>query len=200
MSDFWLYLRMGFEHILDLEGVDHMVFLIALCAIYSFSQWKEILVLVTGFTIGHSVTLALATLKIFSIQSEIIEFLIPVTILLTALYNVIWAKNGSSGKKLKPNYAMAVLFGLIHGMGFSNNLRPMLELKGGSIIVPLLGFNIGIELGQLVIVAIILGIATLLIMLVGVNQKNWKLFISGAAGGIASLMILQSDFWTYIKG
>ncbi len=192
MSQFQTYLQLGFEHILDLGGYDHILFIIALCAVYSISQWRNILILVTAFTIGHSITLALAALDVVTFRSEVIEFLIPVTILLTALYNV--SKKETSDKKIMWNYALALGFGLIHGLGFSNFFRSLLG-REESIIQPLLAFNIGVELGQLIIVAAVLAVGYLVMNVLNAKQRSWNLFVSGVAAGIAFILITETVFW-----
>lgn len=193
MHPFGFYLQLGFEHISDLAGFDHILFLVALCAVYRIEQWKSILILVTAFTVGHSVTLALASLGTLSIPSEIIEFLIPTTILLTAMRNVV-SRSTEATSKMGLNYAMALFFGLIHGMGFSNYFRALL-MGDSSVAVPLLGFNLGIELGQLLVVAFIVGIAFLFLNVFSVRHREWNLFVSGAASGMSLILMAESKFW-----
>lgn len=194
MNQFPFYLQLGFEHISNLAGFDHILFLIALCAVYTIEQWRNIVILVTAFTIGHSVTLILASLGTLTIPSNIIELLIPVTILLTAIHNVISREFSEKPSKMGRNYAMALFFGFIHGMGFSNYFRALL-MNDSSIVVPLLGFNLGIELGQLLVVAVIVGIAYLFLNIVGVKHREWNLFISGAASGMSLIFIFENKFW-----
>ncbi|RZJ40584.1 MAG: HupE/UreJ family protein, partial [Chryseobacterium sp.] len=153
MQDFLFYLKLGWEHIISLDALDHQLFVLALIAVYSFKEWKKILILVTAFTIGHSITLALSILDIVRLPSNWIEFLIPLTIVLTALGNILM-KNKKQ-KQDKTHYYLALFFGLIHGLGFANTARVMIA-KSQSIAVPLLGFNIGLELGQIAIVCMIL--------------------------------------------
>ncbi|GAB4453189.1 MAG: HupE/UreJ family protein [Bacteroidia bacterium] len=155
MSDFQLYLKLGFEHISDLNGYDHILFLIALCATYQYQEWKKVLILVTAFTIGHSITLALSTLQIVSINTALIEFLIPVTILITCVFNYLQRDDLQKDKPMTTRYLVALFFGLIHGLGFSNYLKSLLG-KDESIVFQLFSFNVGLELGQLVIVLFIL--------------------------------------------
>ena len=194
MSEFQVYFQLGFQHISDLAAYDHILFIIALCAVYRVGDWRKILVLVTAFTIGHSITLALATLNIFTLPTEIIEFLIPVTILLTALFNVLRKDVDLNPKTMRQNYGLALFFGLIHGMGFSNYLRALLGQEE-SIWKPLLAFNLGLELGQILIVAIILGFSYLVLNVIRAQQREWNLFISGAAAGIAFLLMTQTWVW-----
>lgn len=194
MNAFPFYLKLGFDHISNLAGYDHILFLVALCAIYKIQQWRNILVLVTAFTIGHSVTLVLVSMGTFSIPSHIIKFLIPTTIFLTAIHNV--ASSGLSEKstKMGRNYAMALFFGFIHGMDFSNYFKALL-MSDASILIPLLGFNIGIELGQLLIVFVIVGIAFLFLNVIGVKHREWNVFISGAAAGMSLISMMENKFW-----
>ncbi|MEL7006676.1 MAG: HupE/UreJ family protein, partial [Bacteroidota bacterium] len=146
MSEFSLYYSLGLDHILDVNGYDHILFVIALSSLYQLKQWRPVLVMVTSFTLGHSVTLALATLKLITIDSALVEFLIPVTILITSISNLI-AKGGKD--KAGINAIYAGVFGLIHGMGFSNYLRGLLG-EEESILLPLFAFNIGLEVGQII--------------------------------------------------
>lgn len=194
MHPFNFYLKLGFEHISNLAGYDHILFLVVLCAVYRIQQWKNILILVTAFTIGHSITLVLASLDAFTIPSNIIKFLIPSTILITALHNVISTTPSEKSSKMSRNYAMALFFGFIHGMDFSNYFKALL-MDPSSIVTPLLGFNIGIELGQLLVVFFIVSIAFLFLNIIGVKHREWNLFISGAAAGMALLSMLENKFW-----
>ena len=191
MDGFVFYLKQGVNHITDLEGIDHMAFIITLCAVYKIKQWRQILVLVTAFTIGHTVTLALSGLKLISVNQQLVETLIPVTILLTAIYNIVKKTDTAKGG-IQFNYLLALFFGFIHGMGFSNFFRSMMMgINDESIIFPLFSFNVGIELGQLVIMACLLLINVILTTIFSVKHRDWNLVISGAGGGIALTMILK---------
>ena len=192
MTSFELYFKLGLQHILDLQGFDHILFILALCAVYVARDWVKILLLITAFTLGHSLTLALATFQIIEIRSEVIEFLIPVTIAFTALLTLIKPKP-NSGKGVQLNYLLALVFGLIHGLGFSNYLRSLLG-KEASIWQPLLAFNVGLEIGQIVIVASFL-LITSLVHLAGMNRKEWTLILSAFILGVACMMLLETKFW-----
>lgn len=192
MTSFELYFKLGLQHILDLKGVDHVLFILALCAVYVARDWAKILLLITAFTIGHSLTLALATFNLVQVRSEVIEFMIPVTIAITALVMLIKPKP-NSGKGIQLNYLLALLFGLIHGMGFSNYLKSLLGQET-SIWQPLLAFNVGLEVGQLVVVAAFL-LLTSLIHLAGMNRKEWTLILSAFVLGVACMLMLQTKFW-----
>ncbi len=200
-SSFSAFLQLGFEHISDLQGYDHILFIVALCAVYRPSEWKKVAILVTAFTLGHSLTLALAALDIVRFPGAWIEFLIPVTILGTALFNVIGkstdkAQQGLFNKKISINYLFALLFGLIHGMGFSNFFRASaLPGEENSLLSQLLAFNIGVELGQLMIVVTILFSAYVGMQVLRIQKREWNLFISGAAAGLSLVMVLERIPW-----
>lgn len=195
MSEFELYFILGKDHILDYKnGYDHILFVIALCALYQLRDWKQVLVLVTAFTIGHSVTLALSTLDIVRVKVELIEFLIPITIFITAGSNIFKKEDTFSGRAVQINYFYAVFFGLIHGLGFSNYLKSILG-RDKSIISQLFAFNLGLEFGQIIIVVIFLVASFILVDLFGVNRRDWKLVISSAVAGIALILIKDKIFW-----
>ena len=166
---------MGWEHIISLDALDHQLFVLVLVAAYSYSEWRKILILVTAFTIGHSVTLALSTLDIIRIPSDWVEFLIPLTILITAFDNILMRNQPKNLMQL--NYYLALIFGLIHGMGFANTARMTLAQEQ-NIFTPLLGFNIGLELGQVVVVVLILLIEFLLIKFFKLKKVHWMVFAS----------------------
>lgn len=189
MNDFWLYLQIGFHHIADIRGIDHILFIVALCIRYQFADWRKLLVLVTAFTIGHSITLALSVFDVINYSMRWIEFLIPVTIVITALSNV-FVKKFVFKAKFPLIYFLALFFGLIHGMGFSNYLKSLLG-KGESVIGQLLAFNLGLEAGQILIVLIILLITLIFVNLFKVNRREYLLFISAIAFALALQMAIE---------
>ena len=193
MHPFEFYLKLGFEHIANLNGYDHILFLVVLCAVYQISQWRNILILVTAFTIGHSITLFIVSLDFFSIPSRIIKLLIPLTILITSLQNVINIKQIENSSRMGKNYFMALFFGLIHGIDFSNYFKALI-MSPDEIVIPLLGFNIGIELGQLLIVLFIVLISFIFLNIIKIKHLKWNLFISGAAFGISLISIMELIF------
>lgn len=182
-SEFVTYFRLGVGHIADLKGYDHILFVVALTAGYALRDWRRLLWLVTAFTLGHSVTLVLATLQLVRVHGPTIEFLIPVTIVLTAGYSMIArARSEATGEGYAPErhvllYILAGVFGLIHGLGFSNFLRAML---GGeeSIVLPLFAFNVGLEIGQLAIVACVLLAGALACEVAGLARRRWATALS----------------------
>ena len=194
MHSFPFYLQLGFDHISDLAGYDHMLFLVALCAIYRLEQWKQLLILVTAFTIGHSITLGLTSLSVLTIPSDLIEFLIPATISITALHNVLSDRQTMQSERLTDRYLMALIFGFVHGMGFSNYFRALL-MDESSILVPLFGFNLGIELGQLLVVFCIVGAVFIFLNLFGMRHRDWNVFISGGAFSLSLVLMYENKFW-----
>lgn len=190
MTTFGLYLTLGIEHISDLAAYDHILFLTALCAVYSLKLWKKVLILVTAFTLGHTLTLALATLNLVPIPTRLIEFLIPVTILVTAVWNVFQGGDRLARGSHSFKYATALFFGLIHGLGFSNYLRSLLGTEG-SIVLPLFSFNLGLELGQVMIVVIVLLLSFLLVDVLGMKRREWVLILSGAAMGVSAILCVE---------
>lgn len=182
-SEFLTYFRLGVGHIADLRGYDHILFIVALTAGYALRDWRRLLWLVTAFTAGHSITLALATLDLVRVHAPTIELLIPVTIVVTAGYSMLARRQSeASGEAYAPErhallYGLAGCFGLIHGLGFSNFLRAIL---GGeeSIVLPLFAFNVGLEIGQLAIVAVVLLAGTLACDVAGVARRRWATALS----------------------
>ena len=185
---FGTYLELGFDHILDIQGYDHILFLIALCAAYASTEWKKILILVTAFTIGHSITLAMSALDVISIKADLIELIIPVTILITALLNLIIKTDTAA--RWRFSYLLPLLFGFIHGMGFSNYFKALLG-REAEIILPLFAFNVGVELGQIIIVAVIMAANYLIVGLAGLPQRYWKVLVSVIAAILSLYMIIE---------
>ncbi|HEY0899445.1 MAG TPA: HupE/UreJ family protein [Sphingobacteriaceae bacterium] len=185
---FALYFELGWQHILDLQGYDHILFVAVLCGIYLIHDWRKVLILVTAFTVGHSITLALSVYNHVRFDTSVIEFLIPVTIVITAALNI-FRKNNASGN-LTLSYIMALVFGLVHGLGFSNYLKSLLGSES-FIVQELLAFNIGLEIGQIVIVAGILAASFIAVQIFNVKKREWNLFLSSAILGIAFMMALE---------
>ena len=188
MEQFPLYFELGWQHILDWKGYDHILFVMVLCGTYTLPDWKKVLLLVTAFTVGHSITLALSVLKLIDVNSGLIEFLIPVTILITASSNILAGKTKQKGMRLK--YILALSFGLIHGLGFSNYLNSLLG-KSKSIVTELFAFNVGLEFGQIIIVIGILLLSFVLINIVKIKRWDWNFFLSSAIFGISFIMAAE---------
>ena len=204
-SVFGVYVRLGFEHLLDLQGADHILFIAVLCVAYSLAEWRSLLVLITAFTVGHSVSLALATLGAVRVDTGVVEFLIPVTIVAAAVLNI-WTlafvgpggrgvedepKSGSpkDDSRRRAKYVLALAFGLIHGLGFSNFLRLLLGDEG-RLFAPLLSFNVGLELAQIVVAVAVLALAGVATRIPRMNQRVWAIGISLIIGVTAAAMAL----------
>ncbi len=190
MSLFYVYLQLGFDHIIDYQAFDHILFIITLTAVYLLVDWKKVLILITAFTIGHTATLALSTLNILSIDSSLVEFLIPLTIFITAIGNIFENKTDFSSRLHNFKYLTALVFGLIHGLGFSNYLKSLLGMEQ-SLIKPLFAFNLGLEIGQVIIVLIILIISSIAVGVLNIKKREWTLVLSGAGLGISVVLMLE---------
>jgi len=193
MNDFIFYFKMGLFHVLDIKAYDHILFLIVLAAVYQFKQWKKVLWLITLFTIGHSITLALSTYGVLNVNAKLVEFLIPLTIFITGLMNVLTAKKASVGKE-NQNLFFALFFGLVHGLGFSNYFKMMIG-RSNDKLIPLLEFALGVEAAQIIIVLLILLTGSLLQSILGVNRRDWILVASSIVIGIAIQMMIDRVFW-----
>jgi HupE / UreJ protein len=188
MGDFGFYFGLGWEHIIRIDALDHQLFIAALAAIYLLKDWRQVLILVTAFTIGHSLTLALSVFDIIRFPSNWVEFLIPVTILITAFSNLFQKK--FTPRSISINYFLALFFGLIHGMGFANSIRFMLA-RDQNLGWSLFGFNLGLEAGQIVVVMILLTVAHIIVNLIKVNRRDWVIFLSSAVFALAFKMVLE---------
>lgn len=188
MSDFAFYFKMGWEHIISKDALDHQLFILALACVYTITDIKRVLILVTAFTIGHSLTLALSVYDVIRFSSKWVEFLIPCTIFITALNNIF--QIDSKGKSAKINYYLALCFGLIHGMGFANAIRIMLA-QDQTIGWGLFGFNAGLEAGQIFCVAIILIIGILFLNGFKVKRRDWIFFLSSGVFALSIKMALE---------
>lgn len=184
------YIQLGIEHILDLEALDHLYFIVSFCLLYSIQDLRKIAALVTAFTVGHSITLALAALDKINVNPDLIETLIPITILISCALNywTLFKETEYRAPKGYLIYFVILFFGLIHGLGFSNFLSAML-FEGESIITPLLGFNIGIEIAQLIIVLMVL-------LLLSLSDKllKWKKVVRLALNTVVTLLVLRMIF------
>lgn len=193
MEDLILYFKMGFTHVLDLAAYDHILFLIVLAVVFNMKEWTKLLWLVTLFTLGHSITLALAAYKVLEFPIDIIEFLIPLTIFITGFVNVITTKKTST-KSNRLNLFFAFFFGFIHGLGFSNYFKMMIGQEQNKFL-PLLEFALGIEGAQIIIVLSILIIGFILQNFLKTSKRDWVLVTSSIVIGFAIQMMLERIFW-----
>ena len=188
MSDLVFYFSLGWHHIISADALDHQLFILALASVYTFKNIRQVLILVTAFTIGHSLTLALSVLDVIRFSSKWVEFLIPCTIFITAIGNLLQIDKKEGSVKL--NYFLALGFGLIHGMGFANAVRIMLA-KDQGIATGLVGFNIGLEVGQITVVAIILIFAHLCLTYLKIRRRDWVFFLSSGVFALAIKMAFE---------
>ncbi|MEL6533956.1 MAG: HupE/UreJ family protein [Bacteroidota bacterium] len=190
MDEFRSFFASGWEHIVDINAYDHLLFVMTLCAAFKLSQWRQILVIITAFTIGHSGTLILSALDVIPANSKLIEILIPFTIMITAVANVVNYEKEGRFSDTKIKYAIALVFGLIHGLAFASNFKFM--LFGDSILLPLFSFNVGIEVGQLFIVLLFTILLWFYTKVLKGEHSKWNLFVSGAGFGIAATIFLDA--------
>ncbi len=192
MNDFWFNVSYGLNHVLDINGYDHVLFLMVLAVPYAFRDWKRVLILVSLFTLGHTLSLFLAAYNIVSVNGTLVEFLIPVTILIAALYNVFTAGKASKAKRVNLLMFAALFFGLIHGLGFAREFKMFIGQTEEKLI-PLIEFAIGIELAQVIIVFVVLFIGFLFQTLFRFSNRDWILVLSSVVVGLVIPMIMGSD-------
>jgi hypothetical protein len=195
MSEFWVYFQIGLHHVLDIQAYDHVLFLMALVIPFTFKDWKKIILSVTLFTLGHTTALVFSVYKILVVKASFIEFLIPITILLTAIYNL--ASIGKSNKKGSINWVFLItlFFGIIHGFGFSNYFNTLLGGSSNSKLVPLLEFALGIEAAQLTVVLAVLVLAYIVQTGFKYSRRDWILVGSAFIVGVVLPMIIESEIW-----
>ena len=192
MNDFWLYLKLGVTHVLDWRAYDHVLFLIVLVAAYNFNYWKRVLVLVTLFTLGHTASLFFASFDIVTVSTDVVEFLIPVTILVAALYNLVTSGRRDRKKKLWLYYIITIFFGLIHGFGFASYFK---MVNDDGHFLPLLEFALGIELAQIIVVLIVMIFGFVCQALFRFKIRDWILVISSVVIGMVIPMLI--DNWPF---
>jgi hypothetical protein len=188
MNDFSFYFGFGWDHIISKAALDHQLFILALTAIYIIKDWKQVLVLVTAFTIGHSITLFLSVKELVNISSKWVEFLIACTIVFTAITNLFQKKFTS--KSIRINYFLALFFGLIHGLGFANNIRMALA-SDQSLGWGLFGFNLGLEAGQIIVVLLILSLAYIVLHFLKATRREWVIFASACAFSVGLITAIE---------
>lgn len=195
MNDFWIYFNIGLKHVLDINAYDHVLFLLALTVPYDAKAWKKILILVSLFTLGHTVSLFLAVFGIVKINPTFVEFLIPITILITAFFNLYSA--GKSAKKDSLTFIgfVTLFFGIIHGLGFSNYFNSILSGSATDKLIPMFEFALGIEAAQIIVVVVALILAFVVQTLFKFSKRDWILTISAFIIGVVVPMILQSEIW-----
>ncbi|MBL0736657.1 HupE/UreJ family protein [Flavobacterium sp. GN10] len=195
MSQFWIYFQIGLKHVLDINAYDHVLFLIALTVPYLFKDWKRIFLLVSLFTIGHTLALVLSVYGIIAIKVDVVEFLIPITILVTALYHLFTAGKTSKNDGVNLVFFITLFFGIIHGLGFSNYFKTILGGSATSKLLPLGEFALGIEAAQLVVVFVVLVISYIVQTVFRFSKRDWALVMSAFIIGVVIPMIIESPIW-----
>ncbi|MGM0636612.1 MAG: HupE/UreJ family protein [Bacteroidota bacterium] len=192
MAEFWMYFKLGLTHVLDWNAYDHILYLAALVAAYSFSSWKRVFWLVTIFTLGHSISLSLAAFDVVRVNSNWIEFLIPVSILFAALYNLFTAGKNIASQKVNLLYFVTLFFGLVHGFGFSSYFI-MISESADNLLILLLEFALGIEVAQLIVVIAVLILSFIFQQFFRFSKRDWVLMISSLVIGL-SIPILRENW------
>ncbi|WP_303316942.1 HupE/UreJ family protein [Flavivirga abyssicola] len=193
LGNFWFNVEYGINHVLDINAYDHVLFLIVLTVPYVFKDWKRVLLLVSIFTLGHTLSLVLAAYNVVRVNAQIIEFLIPITILVVALFNVFTAGKGAQKEKVGVLFLSTLFFGLIHGLGFAREFQMFLGDSDNKLVL-LLEFALGIELAQVIIVFIVLFLGYIVQTIFRFSKRDWIMVISAIVVGLVIPMILNSDF------
>lgn len=195
MESFLIFLKVGLTHVLNIHSYDHILFLIALSAPYIAKEWKRIIILVSLFTLGHSLSLLLSVFNIVKVSENWVELLILATILIVAFYNLILV--GKSYKKTNINFiaVVTILFGIVHGLGFSNYFNSILPGKATEKIFPLFEFALGIELAQIIVVISVLILAFIIQTLFRFNKRDFIIIMSSFVLGVVLPMIIENPIW-----
>ena len=195
MSEFWIYFQIGLRHVLDIKAYDHVLFLIALTVPYSFKDWKRVLVLVSLFTAGHTMALVLSVFGLIVAQATLVEFLIPITILTTAIFHLFTAGKSSKQSSISIIGFITLFFGIIHGLGFSNYFKTLLPGKGTDKLLPLLEFAFGIEAAQIIVVLVVLLASYIVQTVFRFSRRDWTLVMASFVIGVVVPMIIESEIW-----
>ena len=192
LEEFWFNVEYGINHVLDINAYDHVLFLIVLTVPYVFKDWKRVLMLVSMFTLGHTLSLVLAVYNVVSVNAKIVEFLIPITILIVALFNVFTAGKGAQKERIGILFFSTLFFGLVHGLGFAREFQMLLGNSDNKLIL-LLEFALGIEISQIIIVFLVLFLGYIVQTIFRFTKRDWIMVISAIVVGLVIPMILNSD-------
>ena len=194
MNDFWFNIKYGMTHVLDINGYDHVLFLMILAVPYVFKDWKRVLVLVTMFTLGHTLSLVLAAYNVVTINGALVEFLIPITILTGAIYNVFTGGKNDSNNKIGLLFFMALFFGLIHGLGFAREFA-MVFGDADNKILALIEFALGIEMAQIIIVFVVLFLGFLCQTIFRFSKRDWVMVVSSIVIGLVIPILIENNIF-----
>ncbi len=195
MSEFWIYFEIGLRHVLDIKAYDHVLFLVALTVPYAFKDWKKVLLLVSLFTVGHTLALFLSVFGWVVIKVNLVEFLIPITILITAVFHLFTAGKSAKNESITVIAFITLFFGIIHGLGFSNYFNTLLPGSSSDKLVPLLEFALGIETAQIIVVLIVLILSYIVQTFFRFSRRDWTLVMASFVIGVVLPMILTSSIW-----
>ena len=195
MSAFWIYFEIGVRHVLDLFAYDHVLFLIALTVPYSFKDWKRLLLLVSLFTVGHTMALLLSVFGVIIIKGNLVEFVIPITILIVAFFNLFTARKSSKNESISVVILITLFFGIIHGLGFASYFKSLLGGSSQSKLLPLSEFALGIEAAQIIIVFVVLILSYIVQTFFRFSKRDWTLVMSSFIIGVVLPMIIESEIW-----
>ena len=195
MSEFWIYFEIGMRHVLDISAYDHVLFLIALTVPYAFKDWKRVLILISIFTIGHTLALLLSVYGVVTVKPHLIEFLIPITILITAIFHLFTAGKSSKNESISVIGFVTLFFGIIHGIGFANYFKTLLSGSDSDKLIPLLEFSIGIEAAQIIVVFVVLLLSYVVQTFFRFSKRDWTLVMSSFVIGVVLPMIVESPIW-----
>lgn len=195
MSEFWIYFNTGLRHVLDINAYDHVLFLIALTIPYAFKDWQRVLLLVTLFTLGHTMALLLSVYGFVQIKVNLVEFLIPITILITAIFHLFTAGKNSKKESISFIAIITIFFGIIHGLGFSNYFNTILPGNASAKLIPLLEFALGIEAAQIIVVLLVLIISYIVQTVFRFSKRDWTLVMSAFVIGVVIPMVIESEIW-----
>ena len=195
MSEFWIYFEIGMRHVLDIRAYDHVLFLIALTVPYAFKDWKRVLILISIFTIGHTLALLLSVYGVVMVKAHLIEFLIPITILITAIFHLFTAGKSSKNESISIIGFVTLFFGIIHGIGFANYFKTLLSGSASDKLIPLLEFSIGIEAAQIIVVFVVLLLSYVVQTFFRFSKRDWTLVMSSFVIGVVLPMIVESPIW-----
>ena len=195
MSEFWIYFNIGLKHVLNINAYDHVLFLIALTIPYAFKDWRRLLLLITLFTVGHTLALVLSVYEIVYIKSNLIEFIIPITILVVAIFNLFTAGKNNKNESVSLIAFVTLFFGIIHGLGFSNYFKTILPGKSSAKLLPLTEFALGIETAQIIVVFVVLIISYIIQTFFRFSKRDWTLVMSAFIIGVIIPLVIQSPIW-----
>ena len=196
MSEFLLYFNIGLKHVLDINAYDHVLFLMALVIPFAFKDWKKVLILVSLFTLGHTLALILSVYGVVRIDAVLVEFLIPITILITAVFYLFTAGKSSKNESITFVAVITLFFGIIHGLGFSNYFKTILPGNASDKLIPLLEFALGIEAAQLIVVFVVLILSYIVQTFFRFSKRDWALVLSAFTIGVVLPMLIESEIWS----